>query len=69
MLYMAELIPNFKMSVVHQKCFNSYLYSEYTYPDDKGGSYTKGDFVLHLPGMPNHRRLQLIQEYLPQVIK
>lgn len=69
MQYMAELIPGFKMSVVHQKQFNSFLYSEYNYPDDKGGSFSTGDFVLHLPGMSNHRRLQLIQEYLPQVIK
>ena len=69
MHYVAEMIPSFKVSVVHQKLFNSFLYSEYHYPDDKGGSFTEGDFVLHLPGMPNHRRLQLIREYLPKVIK
>lgn len=62
-------IKNFKTKIVPQRAFNSYLYSEYSYPDDMGGNYTKGDFVLHLPGIPNERRIILMNEYLKLVDK
>ncbi len=52
-----------------QRKFNSYLYSQYNYPDDKGGSYQPGDFILHLPGLNNLKRSTIIQQYLPSVIK
>lgn len=58
----------FKYSIVSQRQFNSYLYSEYNYPDDKGGSYQAGDLVLHLPGMSNEKRIPLMHEYLTEVI-
>jgi hypothetical protein len=58
-----------RVKQVHQKLFNSYLYSEYTYPDSKGGDYSDGDFVLHLPGMSNARRIELVNQYLPKVIR
>jgi len=61
--------PNLKTKIVHQKEFNSYLYSEYRYPDDGGGSYAPGDFVLHLPGIPNTRRIEIVKEYLNKVDK
>lgn len=59
----------FKTKIVHQKQFNSYLYDQYSYPDDKGGNFSIGDFVLHLPGLPNKKRQVLMREYLPKVIK
>lgn len=62
-------MPEFKVKIVHQKQFNSYLYSEYNYPNDNGGSYSKGDFVLHLPGIPNSRRIEIVKEYLKLVDK
>lgn len=58
-----------KVKIMHQKQFNSYLYNEYNYLDDGGGSYSKGDFVLHLPGIPNERRQTLMEEYLQLVVK
>ena len=61
--------PDFKVKYVHQRLFNSYLYSEYSYPDDRMGSYQAGDFLLHLPGIPNTRRIEIMKEYLGKVIK
>ena len=58
----------FKYSIVPQRQFNSMLYSEYNYPDDKGGSYQPGDLVLHFAGMSNAKRVPLMYEYLTEVI-
>lgn len=62
-------LKELKVHIVPQKQFNSYLYTEYNYPDDKGGSYTPGDFILHLPGLPNTRRMEIVKEYLKLVDK
>lgn len=62
-------LPNYKCKIVHQKLFNSYLYSEYEYKDDKGGSFTEGDFLLHLPAIYNERRIILMKKYVQKVIK
>ena len=56
-----------KTKIVHQKQFNSFKYDEYNYPDDKGGSYSDGDFILHLPALTNQRRIELFTQYLQQV--
>lgn len=64
-----ELGDRLKVKIVHQKEFNSYLYSEYNYPSDNGGSFTEGDFVLHLPALSNERRIEIFNQYLPKVIK
>lgn len=58
-----------RTKIVHQKQFNSFKYDEYNYPDDGGGSYSDGDFVLHLPALTNERRIKLFTEYLKQVKK
>ncbi len=62
-------LPHLKVKVCQQRQFNSYLYSEYRYPSDKGGSFQLGDFILHFPGIPNPRRNVLMPEYLNKVIK
>lgn len=62
-------MPELRVKYVPQRLFNSYLYSEYTYPDDGGGTYQDGDFLLHLPGIPNTRRIEIMNEYLKKVIK
>lgn len=56
-------------SVQPQKRFNSFLWSEYGEPDYKQGSWTRGDFALHLPGMTNERRVELLNQYLPEIIR
>lgn len=52
-----------------QRAFNSYLYENYGYKSDRGGSYQPGDLLLHLPGIPFHRRMELMRYYLPLVDK
>jgi hypothetical protein len=69
MVHVIGLMKDLKVKYVHQKLFNSYLYTEYTYPDDGGGNFTEGDFLLHLPGLPNERRYQIFKEQLKKVIK
>jgi hypothetical protein len=64
-----EASLDFKVKYVPQRFFNSYLYSEYSYPNDGGGAYQAGDFLLHLPGIPNTRRIEIMTEYLGKVIK
>ena len=62
-------VEDFNTIIVSQREFNSYLYSEYHYPNDEGGSFHDGDFVLHLPGISNPRRKELIKIYIDKVIK
>lgn len=45
--------------VLPQKCFNSFLYTEYGMPDTTPGHWTYGDFALHLPGRTNARRAEI----------
>lgn len=50
--------------------FNSYLYEEYgerkTHDE---GQWKKGDFLLHLPGMNNERRVELFTQHIPDIIE
>lgn len=64
-------MTDFKVSIVSQKLFNAYIFKEYAYyPKDLvEGNFELGDFVLHLPGLPNGRRIQIMDERLPQVIR
>ena len=58
-----------------QEPFNSYLFDEYRfyrrhYPIAvKEGQWEKGRFVLHMPGIPNARRYQLMEKHLPDVVR
>lgn len=54
---------------VSPNMFNSYLYSEYGEPETTEGNYKPGDFILHLPGMANNRRVELLTEYREKVIR
>jgi hypothetical protein len=59
--------PKDKWKCVGQKAFNSYLYDLYedlSYPE---GQYCPGDFILHLPGLPNERRIEVIQRFLKEI--
>ena len=70
MAHTIQNLPGFKTKAVHQRLFNSYLYKEYPYhKTDNGGTFELGDFMLHLPGLPVERRLELMNEYLPKVIR
>lgn len=63
------------IAVVPQRLMNSYLYSQYRGPGYDGRGYENhpdfelGDFVLHLPGMSNEKRIPILKEYLGKVVK
>lgn len=58
--YLLFAEPQAKWRCLPQRSFNSFLYGEYglSHP---GGEYQAGDFILHLPAMPNHRRVEIFQ--------
>ena len=68
-----ESVSDFKYCIVPQKLFNAYLYDTEpayaSYPRGYEGNFSQGDFVLHLPGMDNIRRQQLLNMYIPHVIR
>jgi hypothetical protein len=68
-----NLVPELNHCIVPQKFFNAYLYATepayFAYPKDYEGNFVIGDFVLHLAAIDNYRREELINEYLPKVIK
>ena len=68
MIQAKDEVPGLATCLVHQRVFNAYPYSEYQYPNDGGGSFQPGDFVIHLPGLSNARRLELMRQYHDQVL-
>ena len=64
------------IKIVPQKTMNSYLYQMYPSPwhqkgldcDGNDGGWSKGDFMLHLPGMPNDVRLNIVVSILKEVV-
>lgn len=61
-----------RTKMIHQRQFNAYLYSEYSIPDivrGKSGTWQRGDFVLHTPGLPLSRRVEIMREYVGWVIR
>lgn len=65
---MTDFYLKFKdiVKVVPQKIMNSYLYDVYKVPGydllDTNGQWTEGDFVLHMPAIPNPTRIQIIKQ-------
>lgn len=61
---------------VPQKTMNSYLYHMYPSPwhqrgldcNGEPGSWTEGDFIIHMPGMPNNTRISLALNFIREVI-
>jgi hypothetical protein len=63
--YLLYTEPKDKWHCEPQRTFNSFLYDEYD--DHRGrheGNWERGDFLLHLPGMANSRRIELLTHYL-----
>jgi hypothetical protein len=56
------------IKVVPQRTMNSYEYSIYGVPPydqlDTSGQWEPGDFVLHMPAIPNAGRIQIIEQVL-----
>lgn len=61
-------------SVLPHPSFNSYQYS--LYPEcssyvgrQSKGDWQQGDFLIHFPGLPIEKRIELMNEYLQKVTK
>lgn len=61
--------PNYPTKFISPRLINSYLYPRYGYPPETEGNFEKGDFILHLPGMHNHDRVTILNEYKQYIIK
>lgn len=53
-----------KIAYVEQNKMNSYLNDLYDRPLNWTGNYNKGDWLIHLPGLPNEQRIKIIKERL-----
>lgn len=65
-----DSFPNFLISRPHQKLFNSmptWLYPHV--PDPKGGTWSEGDYIFHVPGLAIQQRIQCLQDILKKVIR
>ena len=47
---------------VTQRAMNSYWPGAYEYPGCEAAWWEPGDFILHLPGLPNERRVEILNE-------
>lgn len=60
------------IKVVPQRAMNSYDYKIYQVDgiDQLGqsGQWHPGDFVIHFPALPNAARIQLMNQYIPQIV-
>jgi glycosyl transferase family (putative galactosyltransferase) len=54
--------PRDKWDIKRQRDFNSFRYEEYdtSFPE---GQWEEGDFIMHLPALPNERRIEIFNEY------
>ncbi len=68
-----HLVPDLSVDIRPQREFNSYRYDLYDNnqgaPAEMEGQWLGGDFLLHLPGLPIDKRLELMQEHKKYVIK
>ena len=46
----------------NQRDLNSYYPNLYNYPGSELAHWQKGDFILHLPGTPNEKRIEIFNE-------
>ncbi len=53
--------------VVPQNRCNSFHWPEYGLSKETPGQWQQGDFLLHLPGMKNARRVEVFTEFLPKI--
>jgi len=50
-----------EIEILNHPSINSYLYRFYNWPESTPGNFSKGDFVLHLPGMNLDQRLAIFR--------
>jgi hypothetical protein len=69
MVNVARQYPEYRVKEVCQREFNSFLEDEHGRPKDPRHHFEMGDPILHFPGSGFHRRIELIRQHLPKVIK
>ena len=52
-----------KVAFAQQNIMNSYINSEYGRPEHWPGNYKLGDWLVHLPGLPFARRIELARKF------
>jgi hypothetical protein len=52
------------ITYIQQRAINSYWPGAYDYPGHETAEWQPGDFVLHLPGLPNERRVEILKAAL-----
>ena len=50
------------ITVWPQQRMNAYMMAEYGLSEDQPGQWRSGDFILHLPGIGNDRRVEILTE-------
>lgn len=68
MKYMPDHERAEHIKIVSQNLFNCYLYNEYSL-SYKEGNFKSGDFILHLPGMENHKREEIFNKFKDLIIR
>ncbi len=56
------------IKVIPQQSFNSYWYPYYNRNANHEGNFKDGDWILHLPGLHNNKRLEEMQKWMEKVI-
>lgn len=56
-------------SIVPQVWVNSFDYREYKMPETTFGQWHEGDFAIHLPGLSNKRRVEVLTEYKERILR
>jgi len=59
----------YEVHCLPQRRVNSYAVNEYPNEQNPEGQWQKGDFILHMPGRTNQRRIELIHQHLSQIIR
>lgn len=54
---------------VPQKSLNAYWPGAYDYPGAEDVAWQPGDFILHLPAIPNSRRVEIFREAVEKIVR
>lgn len=73
--------PNYAdvIEYMTQRELNAYAYKHYAHlggryaqaldADGNDGQWQRGDFVLHVPGLPKQQKIQILKEHIPLIVK
>ena len=69
MATLIPMMPGLKVAEIPQKQMNAMPYWLYHYKNDNGGTWQKGDFIFHAPGISFENRMKVMKDVLKQVVK